>query len=478
MKSLTSLAKQGVKWSMVGQVSSLVIALVSNALLSRLVAPEYFGLIATLSIFLGLLKVITNFGLGLSIIRKPRVTRSYLNTGFWINFSFDTILGLILFISAPFIAEFYNDHRLVLLSQIFAFTFFFGGLGMVPSTMLNRHLRFKSISIIQIASVIISSAFAILVAYKGYTAWALVVQVVSAALFSGIFPYFFYRWIPRFDFSREYAKDFFSFGSPLLGDSVLNYAVRNLDSFLLGRFIGIDSLAYYNKSYQIMTLPVQQISGTLKKVFYPILAKKQTSSNDFSSTYINLIRIVAFVTFPMMIGVSFCAEELILTIFGENWKPAILPLRFLAILGAIQPVASIAGLAYLLKSETKLMFRVGLISKSLMIFGIILGLKWGLIGVALGYAISSLIAALFEFYFTSKLIGRSLFNFLTQLKEPFFMTVAMGSIIFSTFYFIHTDNHLLNLFIKISVGVFSYGLILVTVYKDYYIGIKQQILRL
>ena len=475
MSSLAKLAKSGIKWSLVGQISAQVIALASNAILSRLVAPEYFGLIATLTIFLGLLKVVTNFGLGLSIIRKNRVTRSYLNTGFWLNFGFDTLLCLVLFMSAPLIASFYDDTRLVLLCQIFAFTFFFGGLGMIPVTMLNKHLKFKSISIIQIASLTLSSALAIYTAYLGYTMWALVVQAVSAALFSGIFPYVFYRWTPRFNFSLENAKDYLSFGSPLLGDSVLNYFVRNLDSFLIGKFIGMDPLAFYNKSYQIMVLPVRQISGTLRNVFYPILSKQQKSDESLSVTYFSLIQMIAFLSFPMMVGVSLCSEEIILSLFGEGWRASIEPLRILAILGAVQPVASIAGLVFLLKSETRLMFRVGLVSKSFMICGIIIGLQWGLIGVVFGYTISSLCAAIYEFYFTAKLIGKSLLEFLCVLKEPFFATLIMTLTISVALYFIHSDHYIYSLLLKVLFGIISYLFMFIVVYKKQYLALKRQV---
>jgi O-antigen/teichoic acid export membrane protein len=420
LASIKKIVLSGFFWSLSNQLSVTFIGLGISGVLTRLISPAEFGIVGMVTLSIGFLNVIKDFGFGAALIQKKTVSDEEYSTVFWINIIVGSILTLVVFSLSPFVGEFFKESRVATVSQVLSFTFIINSIGIVWNNRLIKDVAFKQIFYRSLVSTVASGGIAILFASLGYGVWALVIQTYSTLIFNTYLNYVHVRWLPSLVIKKEYISSLFKFGLPLLADQSINYWVRNLDSLLVGRTLGKETLAYYNKGYSLMLLPVRQLSSTLTKVLFPSFSLIQDDKAQVANIYLKISRVIAFVAFPLMLCLSALAEPLILIVYGDNWRPVIPIFQVLSILGMFQALGSLSGNIYLAFGRTKLMFQIGLVSKGLMILGIILGLHLGgLMGMVYGYSICSGIAFMPELFFIGKLLGISLkdilLNFLPYL---------------------------------------------------------------
>lgn len=449
----------GIKWSFLSQFALQIISILVGVVLSRILLPKEFGLIGMILIFSGFLTVITDLGIGSAVIHKKDISKKMLSTAFWLNCGINLSITVILFFSAPFVAVFYEKPILTGLTQLISFAFIISSISGIQTSLLSKEMDFKSLFFINLIKLAISSPIAIILALNGFGVWALAFQQIVSAVASAITPFFFHQWRPAFVFSKKDAKSFLSFGTPLLANSSLNYWVRNLDNLLIGKFMGENSLAYYNKSYQLMLLPVTHLAGSIKNVMFPSFAKLQNDYKLLQSYYLKTISILSLVTFPLMGGLSVLATPTIVLIYGDEWLPAAQTLQILCIIGALQSISTVAGSVFLAIGETKKMLYVSLFAKATMISGIVAGLQYGVTGIAIGYSIGSFIGFLPELYYTGRSINLSLIAIIQSFYRSLFIAFSMCLIVFLVYNYSSIDSMLGRFLLSILAGIVSYYLI-------------------
>ncbi|MBG6236600.1 PST family polysaccharide transporter [Pedobacter sp. CAN_A7] len=429
MVSIKKVILNGLFWSILNQFSVIIVGLVITGFLARLISPSEFGILGMVSLSTGFLNVLKDFGFGAALIQKKTVTDEEYSTVFWFNLIIGAFLALVVFFAAPLLGQFFKEEKVVSVSRVLSFTFVINSLGIVWNNRLVKDVAFKQIFYRTFLSTIISGIIGVFLAFKGYGIWALVAQMYMSLIINTILNYLRVRWLPQFVFSRNHLKELWNFGLPLLGDQIINYWVRNIDNILIGRVLGKDSLAFYNKGYSLMLLPVRQLTGTLTKVLFPSFSMIQDDKGQIGNIYLKMSSVIAFIAFPLMICLSMLAEPLILIVYGENWKQVIPIFQVLSILGMFQALGSLSGNIYLSLGETKLMFKIGLFSRAVMIFGIVCGLyAGGIMGLVYGYCIASGLAFLPELYFIGKLLNISLKRILLNFL-PYLMLAALTFVV-------------------------------------------------
>ncbi|RJE70858.1 MOP flippase family protein [Reichenbachiella sp. MSK19-1] len=429
MTSIKSVALSGIKWTFGSQILLQLVDLIVTAILSRLLAPDDFGLFAVVFTTLNLFNSLKNMGFGSALIHKKKPSPLAITSLFWLTAGIGLVFSLTLYISSGYIGTFFNKESLPYLLRLVSVVYLIQGVSSIPSTLIQKELQFRAIFKMNTISMVLSNGVAIFAAYQGYGVLALAFKMITSSLVGLGLSWYVSRYKLSFAFNWSVLKPFFSFGWPIFLDGILGYGLRNLDNILIGKYFNASTLGYYNKSYQLMVLPMSNITKVLSRVMFPTLSKVNDDA-ILKRTYLKSISLVSAITFPAMFGLSVLAEEAIMIVYGDQWRPAIPYLQILCITGAFQPMASLAGNYYLIKGKTFLSLKVSVLSRLFMIGSIILGLQYGPLGIAISYTISSLIAFMPELYFTSRLVGLHFFEPIKAFSLNLLITLVMVSTVF------------------------------------------------
>ncbi|WP_152267599.1 MOP flippase family protein [Agriterribacter humi] len=449
MSTQSSKTKKGLKWSVIDQVVRQFITLVISGILSRLLTPAEYGLLGMVTVAIGFLQVFKDIGLGSSIIQKQGITAEEQSTIFWLSIMIGLVLALMLVLTAPLIADFFNEPQLTLLIRVMSLNFLFSSMAIVPDALIQKAIDFKSYFYRNLGTTLLGGLLGIGLAFKGFGVWALVGQSLLTSFAGLIISFRMVQWRPQWIFNKTLLKSHLRFSLPLLGDSSINYWVRNIDNLLVGKFLGAVSLGIYNRAYGLMLLPLRQISSTISRVMFPSFALIQHDAALIWDQYCKMMSLVAMATFPLMAFLGVYAHEVILIVYGPGWMEVVPLLKILSFLGAVQSIATLAGPVYYAKGKTLLLFRVGLVSKTLMIAGIILGLVYGgLTGMVWCYLLSSMIAFFVEVYFVCYMLFKKITDFFTNVAPEFIASLLyLGILLIAKYWYGNTGNFLSPSFI-------------------------------
>lgn len=447
----------GISWSAGSQVLRVILNLAITSILARLLLPEDYGLIGMITVATGFLLVLKDFGFGAALVQKKNVEELEYHSVFWLNVIMGIALAILIYFSSTIIADFYDEPLIIPVAKLMSLGFVLNSLTVVPNNILYKKLQFKNVFIVDLISTTLGGGVGILLAYYDWAYWSLVWKSLATQIASLVVVLYLSGFRPKMRFSKKALFGFSDFSLPLIADSSINYWVRNLDYLLIGKFLGKVELGFYTKAYTLMLLPVRQLSGTIKKVMFPSFSLIQDDIARIGKIYLKITAVVAFITFPLM-GVMFSlSSEIILFLFGENWSQSIPIFRVLCLLGAFQSIATLSGNIYLARAKTKLMFKIGLFTRSVMILSMIAGLYYGgLMGLVYGYSIASSLMVILELKYVGKIIDLSLFKILNNLSPYFLFTALIIAILECMKYIIFLSNHFINIIVYSSIAAIFY----------------------
>lgn len=461
MESLKSRTEKGIKWSAIDQIFRLFITIGISAFLARFISPADFGLFAMVNVVVGFLSIFKDFGLGNAIIYKTDISDDEINNIFWVNNGIAFFLGLVLFFASPYIADFYNEGKLTKLTQAMAVLFMLGSLSSIPDALVRKNIDFKILFTRNIINLVISGIVAMICAYKGMGVWALIVQLYIS-LIAGVYLNFrMVSWRPKWKKPEWHIlKPFLSYSLPLFGENTINYWVRNIDNLLIGKWLNEQTLGYYSRSYNLMLLPVRQISSAVMRVVFPAFSIIKDNKKKVWENYKKLLNITAFITFPLMALMYLLGEEIIYTVYGVNWSASIPIFKGLCLLGAFQSLGTYCGSIFSSQGKTFLQFKLGLFLKPFMIAGIVIGLYFkGIMGLIYGYTITSMIAFLIESFFVMLVLEQKFILFFDGFIKEFLITTIVFFSLFFLKPYLMTGFTLINLVTVTSVFLLFYLLL-------------------
>ena len=417
----------GLKWNMISQVVTQIVTFGIGILLMRLLSPNDFGLIGMVTVFSGFVAIFKDFGLTHSLIQKKHINLVDKSTIFYANVIIGALLTIVLFVAAKYIASFYNSDQLYDITKTIAFIFIIKSLGMVHFALLKRKLEFKKIFYINSFTVIFGGAFSVYLALNNYGVWTLVYQQIITSLSSTILVWVINSWKPDFVFSFKALKSHLQFGLPLLVSSNITYWSRNVDNLLIGKFFSSQALGLYSRAYNLMMLPITQVSRVVSTVMLPSLSIIQEDRIRVKILYLKMARTIAFITFPMM-GILFVATHpLIELVFGVKWLGIIPLLKLFAVMGASQSIGTLSGVIYISQAKTKLQFKVSAFNTTIIIIAFIIGVQISLYAIALAYLIAHLITLFPMYFYMGKIINltlkKILLNILPHILIAIFLTI-------------------------------------------------------
>ncbi|MFC5552248.1 MOP flippase family protein [Massilia aerilata] len=394
----------GVKWTSVSTMGRRVLALLANVAFARLLAPSDFGLVAMAGVLLGFIDIFKDLGTGTALIRDKDLSEERLSSVFWLNTAFGLGMTLAIVALSPLAAVFYHEPRVQGVLMAMAPSFFLSALGIVQSSLLTRQMAFVKLAKIELAAALLSYMVGMVAAVLGQGVWSLVYQVLTNTLLGVVFMWGASGWRPKMLFRWLEVKPIMSYSLNLTGYNVFYYFAQNVDNLLIGRFLGTEALGLYDLAYKLMSFPMQAISSVFARVMTPYYAQAQDDLPRFRQAFLQVGSAIAFVTFPLMIGLLAVRGHFVLTVFGPNWMPVATLLAMFAPLGAIRSVLTTTGSIYIAKGRTDLQLRWGVLSNLIVFAGLAIGLHWGAVGVAAGFTVTALLLLYPNFAIPMRLI--------------------------------------------------------------------------
>jgi O-antigen/teichoic acid export membrane protein len=454
--SLKVRALAGVKWTSLSSIVVAVLQLSQLAVLARYLAPSDFGLMAIVSVVIGFSALFMDMGISSAIIHKRDITESQLSSLYWMNICAGIILALIVYISAPFIALFYDEILLSDLIRLLAPTFIFSSIGNQYRILYQKELFFDKLAKVEIISSLIAFVIAVLCAMKGFGVYSLVYAALSKVASANAI--FFIRGIkkhkPKFHYNYNEIKGMIGFGLFQMGERSINYFNSQFDTILIGKLLGTESLGIYTIAKTLVMRPAQIINPIITKVTFPIMARVQNDKPQLRNIYLKTINYLCSINIPIYIALAVLAEPVVNSLFGENWGAAIVLVQILSVHYILRSIGNPIGSLQLAKGRADLGFYWNSLLFVFYPISIYLGSFYGVEGVAYSLVLLSMLFTIPNWYFMVRpLCGASFLGYFKMIFLP--LLIAIISSIFSFFiipYIAEEQNVILNalLFMVIS----------------------------
>lgn len=401
-------------------------------ILARMIAPEAYGLIAMAMVFIGITGVFIDGGFGAALIRKKEATASDYHTVFWFNLLAALAIYALLFFTAPLVARFFEQAELVGVIRWLGLNLVIGALATIQGIQLTKKLDFKALNVISLIATVLSGTLGVVLAFRGYGVWALIVQHLSSSFFRTLLIFFHNRWIPALVFCKDSFKEMFSFGNKLLASGLLDAVFRNLYPLVIGRVFSPASLAFYTRADSYQKLLSYNLTSIVQGVSFPALVPLQDDHERLKNAYRQMIRMVMLINAPAMLGLMVVAEPAIVFLITDKWLPSVPYLQWLCLAGLLYPLHAINLNVINVKGRSDIFLRLEIAKKAMVALAIVGGLPWGVKGLVIGQVIVSFLAYFLNAYFSLRLIQ---YNIKEQLKDvlPFIgLAVLMGIIVWFT----------------------------------------------
>jgi O-antigen/teichoic acid export membrane protein len=409
-RELRSLVVSGIRWKLGSQILLQGLSLASTLTLARLLTPHDFGLAAIALAFGSLAFLLADLGLGSALVQRSELTEDDRSTAFWTNAALGSILTLVgVGLSWP-LADLFHEPRIQPLFAVLSITFVVTALGTTQGALLIRGLQFRSLQLRTLAAASMSLVAAVALALLGYGPWAIIAQALVNCSVSTILLWRSSAWRPRGRYSKDSLRHLLRFGGPVFGSGLVWYVERNLDNILVGRFRGAAALGAYSLAYNIMLAPLTKIVQPVQQVFFPALSRIEVP-DELGALWLRMSRLLAAITVPALLGIAVVAPEFVDVVLGEQWSGAVRVLQILAWVGLIQLAAAQTTTILLAVGRPGIVFRFAVASAALSIAGFAIGLHWGIVGVAVGYAIANTVLIPTYVAIGGRTIGVSLRDF-------------------------------------------------------------------
>jgi PST family polysaccharide transporter len=424
--SLTAGTVSGAAWLMGMRTVYQIASLLTVAILARLLSPSAYGTMAMAVVLVNLATIVKDFGIPSAIVQRKAIDQRFLSSVFWMVLLFNTTITLTLFAAAPFVAAFFRQPEVEPLLRVLSVIFTINALSSVQYALLARELQTREWATIDTVALVVGYAASIIAALGGAGIWSLVVSRVVCSAVETLLIWTRHPWWPRLTIRREDIRTIAGFGVGFTGSGMLAYLSRNADNIIVGRFLGSTQLGLYQACYTLMTYPIQAVTAW-SGVLFPAFSRLQDETARLQQAVLRAATCAALCFFPMIVGLTVTADLAVRCLLGPQWTGAGDVLRILAPIGLLQSATSVTGQIFVSQGRTDLMLRWGLASAVANVASFVVGLPWGIRGIALAYAAANVLMWHPVVAAQLRLIGLSPGALLKALGPTLGISLVMGA---------------------------------------------------
>ncbi|MBE4717475.1 lipopolysaccharide biosynthesis protein [Pseudarthrobacter sp. AB1] len=456
---LVTLASQAIK--IVTQLAGLVV-------LSRLLSPEDFGLIAIITAVVAFGDLFRDFGLTFAAIQAKTLLANEKTNLFWLNVVIGCLFAAILTLSAGTVSSLFHDPRLEMVLVVMSVTFVANGVQAQFRVQLVRNYRFLLLAIAESSAQILGLAVAIILAWQGAGYWALAIQHLCIVAAITAVTIAAARWFPGLPRRNVSLKKYVGFGKNLALSQILGYFASNADSMVIGARFGAQSLGFYNRAFQLLMVPVNQLLAPLTSVVLPILSRLQIHDPKFIRFIRSIHLALSYGSLLVFAIVIVAGEPIVEVALGNGWERTADVLRILALGGIFQTMNFVGYWAFLAAGATASLLRYNLITKTATVICVVIGSRWGIDGIAWAYSMSLIATWPFLLIWLQRLFKISFMGVMrTSFRVIALGCVSVGGGLLGSIYFSVGDPlQSISITISIQLCLYILSLLVPTVRAD------------
>jgi O-antigen/teichoic acid export membrane protein len=446
----------GFIWNFSAYFLGKIVVLITTAILARLLAKNDFGLVAIAVVAINYLSVLKDLGLGVALIQRKGDIKEAANTVFTINLIIGFVLSAILIPLAPLIAIYFRDPQMTSVLRWMGISFVINALGSVHTNWLVRDLDYRRKLIPDLGSPLIKGVISIGMAYLGFGVWSLVFGQIAGAIASVVLVWIIFPWRPRLTLDRKIASGLMKFGASVTVIDIINEITDNIDYVIVGRIFGLVPLSIYTLAYR---LPEMLLIGNLwvmGGVVFPAFSTIQDRPNELRKGFLASVRLVELIAVPICLGLLIAADPIVRIVFGEQWLDAIPVLRVLAIYAWVYSLGYHVGGFYKAIGRPDMLLKLSILTLIIIIPALLIGARFGIIGVAVGHLIAILIRRVISLGLATRFVNVSLINIFGELRSSLLGAFVMAPIALAVSYLTAGLNPFLQLVFIVLSGASSY----------------------
>ena len=455
MQSTKRQTFSGVLWSAIERFSVQGIQFILSFVIARQLLPSDYGLVSMLSIFMVVAQIFVDSGFSNALIQKQNRSKADFSTVFYFNIAVGILMYLVLLVSAPYIASFYNQPILIEIIGWMGLNLIITSLSTVQRTILTIDLDFRRQAFISLTAVILSGSTAVYMAMNGYGVWALVVQSLMTNGINTLLLWITSKWHPEWLFSLSSFKNLFSFGSKILMGGLLHNIYTNIYTLVIGKIFPIQELGLYNRASTLSQFPSTNITSIIGRVLYPVLCRLQENNSILTEKFYTFIRLSSYIVFPLMIGLAVLSEPFIRIILTEKWIGAVPYIQILCLAYMWDPVMRMSWDLLNVKHRSDYSLKSEIIKKIAAVTYLLCSIPFGVKAMCVGLVLYAFTDLFIILQFTKKILPEvTIWNHTKNLLPLFVQSLLMG---LGIYLFIHIfTNSWLQLFGGLTIGIAIY----------------------
>lgn len=440
-------------WRFAERCGAQLVTFIVSIVLARILTPSDYGTIALVTVFTTILQVFIDSGLSTALIQKKDADDLDFSSVFYFNFVICIILYLIMFVSAPFIADFYKDSSLVSIVRVISLTLIISGVKGVQQSYVSRHMLFKRFFFSTLGGTIFSAVLGIIMAYAGFGVWAIVFQQLSNNAIDTLILWITVKWRPIKKFSWSRLKNLLSFGWKMLASSLLDTVYNNLRNMIIGKLYTSADLAFYNQGDRFPKLIVTNINTSIDSVLLPTMSNEQDNHVRVKDMTRRAIKISTYIMAPLMIGLAFCAKPIVQIVLTDKWLPCVPYLQIFCISYLFWPIHTANLNAIKAMGRSDLFLKLEVIKKFIGMILLLITMNISVMAMAYSLLISGLISQVINSWPNRYLLKYSYIDQIKDILPNIVMALIMGGFV----YFISYLN--LPILVSLVVQILSGGII-------------------
>ncbi len=389
LANLGQRARTAAGWQFLSQGISTGLQMLTSIVLARLLMPKDFGIVAMATMVTGLGGAFQDLGLGQALVQRREITPEHTRSAFWGTLVMGVLLCAMVVVIAPWMGACFHEPRMVPVLRLISLTFVVSPFAVVPRSLLQRKLDFRTPFVAGLASSVAYGGTGIIMALLGYGYWSLVGAGLASALANTVALCGLTRHAPPLVPAFRGIRDLYSFGVGATGVGLMNYVAQQVDYFVIGRRLSAEALGVYSRAFTLVHMPHSLLSSVSNPVLFPVFSALQTDTRRAKEGFGLVIRITATIAFPLLGLMAVVAPEFIPVVFGTQWQGAVRPTQILAIAGMFRVLASpgsalVIGLGRIYSAAAcQAAYAIAVAA------GAWYGAKWGTEGVAVAVVLSS-----------------------------------------------------------------------------------------
>lgn len=441
-------------WRFAERIGAQLVSFVVSVILARMLLPEAYGTIALVMVFITILRVFIDSGLGVALIQKKDADELDFSSVFYFNIVICVVLYIVMYFMAPVLADFYDKEIMLPLIRVISLVLIISGVKNIQQAYVSRNLMFKRFFFSTLGGTLFSAFLGIIMAWRGWGVWALVAQQLSNDAIDTLILWVTVRWRPQKAFSWKRLQSLLSFGWKLLVSSLLDAFYDNIRSLVIGKSYSVTDLAYYNKGQQFPNLIFSNIHASVNSVLLPVMSKAQDEKERVKAMTRKSMRMLAYAMWPLLAGLAICAETLITLLLTDKWLPCVPYIRLFCLVFVFHPV-HIANLnAMRAMGEGSAFLRTEAIKKTVDLVILLVTMNYGVYAMAFGVLLITPVSAWVSAYPNRNILaypfGEQMRDLLPYMAATGIMSISIQILKIFPLYGIYM------IFIQVIVGLIVY----------------------